>query len=82
MYGASQDRSVKSSQAFLVRIDAVSRFFFCVIKPDSSGHESETVIVSGSLFANHTGEAMSAVEEMHPSAIELRVYKEKALQLT
>lgn len=60
----------------------MSRFFFCVIKPSSATHESETVIVSGSLLANHTSEAMSLVEQMHPSALELRVYKEKALQLT
>ena len=60
----------------------MSRFFFCVIKPSSVVNESETIIVSGSLLANDTGEAMRLVEQIHPSALELRVYKEKALQLT
>lgn len=53
-----------------------------MIKPSSVVNESETIIVSGSLLANDTGEAMRLVEQMHPSALELRVYKEKALQLT
>ena len=52
-------------------------FFFCVILPGETGDER---IISGHLMQRTISEAIRAVEELYPSALEIRVYKQKALQ--
>jgi hypothetical protein len=52
-------------------------FFFCVILPNETGDEQ---IISGRLMQRTISEAIRAVEELYPSALEIRVYKQKALQ--
>jgi hypothetical protein len=52
-------------------------FFFCVILPDETGGEQ---IISGRLMQQSISEAIRAVEDLYPAALEIRVYKQKALQ--
>jgi hypothetical protein len=52
-------------------------FFFCVILLNETGDEQ---IISGRLMQRTISEAIRAVEELYPSALEIRVYKQKALQ--
>jgi len=55
-------------------------FFFCVILPCEADKASDEKIVSGRLMQRTISEAIRAVEELYPSALEIRVYKQKALQ--
>jgi len=55
-------------------------FFFCVILPCGADKSSDEKIVSGRLMQRTISEAIRAVEELYPSALEIRVYKQKALQ--
>jgi hypothetical protein len=55
----------------------VSSFFFCVILLNETGDEQ---IISGRLMQRTISEAIRAVEKLYPSALEIRVYKQKALQ--
>jgi hypothetical protein len=50
-----------------------------VILPDEADMTGEK-IVSGRLMQRTISEAVRAVEGIYPSALEIRVYKEKALQ--
>jgi len=48
-----------------------------VILLNETGDEQ---IISGRLMQRTISEAIRAVEELYPSALEIRVYKQKALQ--
>jgi hypothetical protein len=55
-------------------------FFFCVILPSEADKTGDEQIISGRLMQRTISEAIRAVEQLYPSALEIRVYKQKALQ--
>jgi hypothetical protein len=55
-------------------------FFFCVILPNEAEKTGGEKIVSGRLMQQTISEAIRAVERLYPNALEIRVYKQKALQ--
>lgn len=59
----------------------MSSFFFCVILPCEAEKTGDERIVSGRLMQQTISEAIKSVEALYPSALEIRVYKQKALQL-
>ena len=58
----------------------MSPFFFCVILPNEAAKTGDEKIVSGRLMQQTISEAIKAVEKLYPTALEIRVYKQKALQ--
>jgi hypothetical protein len=56
----------------------VSRFLYAVIVPDGANEIGKTKILSGRLLEQDTLEAIKTVERLHPDALELHVYREKA----
>jgi hypothetical protein len=55
-------------------------FFFGVILPSEADKTGDEQIISGRLMQRTISEAIRAVEQLYPSALEIRVYKQKALQ--
>jgi hypothetical protein len=56
----------------------VSRFFYAVIVPLGINESDGTQIISGRLKEQNVLEAIKTVEHLHPDAIELHVFKERA----
>lgn len=55
----------------------MSVFFYCVVVPNGGGYE----IYSGRLNSANAYEASQAIEMMHEDALEIRLRKEKTLNV-